>query len=476
MKRSEQKVSKDYNYEIGYETLQTEWKLQCKRTPRGITLVKGGNNIYLQFKTPNTPRSKHKCACTFSIDGMHEAVRKSHLVKAKITSLTSEVEFWDWYKKDIEEESRLVDDQITFGEAIKKVEDDFWSRPDRRKRDRDKNNPSDVNSWIDTYGRFYKLLSHDKVINLSDIKKIIDNWNKGTKTYKGVVAAMKRLARVAKNKKILEELDSLNVVQTRYKKLKSITLEDFLLWRNKVVIDTIDSHPNTRISVRKAWMWVFSVQVVYGLRIHEVFAIANSESPFMTEDGVVIPALNDPSNTDNLIVISGLTSIQTTTKTGYRISRPNIPPKYPDLIERLEIKKPLIPGNRPRGKSEKAKVNFYNKCGYDRLDRWNAPTTQTHALRHLANINGMQAGIPLEVRAQSMGHTPAMNDSVYKKRQSTQTTIDLLLNSNTQAIDFVTALGEAKKLVRENESDKEIISRLLSIIYQKNEKEIHKLL
>jgi hypothetical protein len=122
-------VSKDYNYEIGYETLQTEWKLQCKRTPRGITLVKGGNNIYLQFKTPNTSKSKYKCACTFSIDGMHEAVRKSHLVKAKLTSLTSEVEFWDWYKKEIEEESRLIDDQITFGEAIKKVEDDFWNRP-----------------------------------------------------------------------------------------------------------------------------------------------------------------------------------------------------------------------------------------------------------------------------------------------------------------------------------------------------------
>jgi hypothetical protein len=50
-------------------------------------------------------------------------------VKAKLTSLTSEVEFWDWYKKEIEEESRLIDDQITFGEAIKKVEDDFWNRP-----------------------------------------------------------------------------------------------------------------------------------------------------------------------------------------------------------------------------------------------------------------------------------------------------------------------------------------------------------
>ena len=88
----------------------------------------------------------------------------------------------------------------------------------------------------------------------------------------------------------------------------------------------------------------------------------------------------------------------------------------------------------------------------------------------------MQAGIPLEVRAQSMGHTPAMNDSVYKKRQSTQTTIDLLLNSNSQAIDFVTALSEVKKLVEENPEQKHFAARLLAIVYQKDSKTIAELL
>ena len=92
-------MSKDYNYEVGYEALRAEWKIQCKRTPRGVTLVKGGNNIYLQFKTPNTTRSKYKCACTFSEDGMHEAVRKANLVKTKLKGLTSEVEFWNGTEK-----------------------------------------------------------------------------------------------------------------------------------------------------------------------------------------------------------------------------------------------------------------------------------------------------------------------------------------------------------------------------------------
>ncbi len=469
-------MSKNYNYEIGYETLQKEWEIQLKRTPRGVSLAKKKSGIYLQFKTPSRPRKQYACACAFSIDGMHEAVRKSHLVKAKLTSMTSETEFWEWYKKEIEEESRLVDDQITFAEAIKKVEDDFWSRPDRRKRERNKDNPSDICSWNDTYGRFYKRLPLENNINSQDIKETIKNWKKGTKTYKGVVSAMKKLATLNRRKDIYDELNELDVTQIEYKQLQNATLKDFLEWRDRVLGITASLHPNTHLDIRKAWLWVFSIQVVYGLRIHEVFAIANAFEAYKTRDGVTIPALNSPNNKDNILVLKGKTLIGTTTKTGYRLARPQIPPKYPDLIERLDIKTPLFPANQPRSKSADTIRKFYCNKATEQLRRWNAPTTETHAFRHLANINGMQAGIPQEVRAQSMGHTPAMNDGTYKKRQSTQTTLDLYNNSNTQAIDFVTALAEAKKLVAENEHDKEVIIRLLSIIYQKDSKAIAKLI
>jgi hypothetical protein len=88
----------------------------------------------------------------------------------------------------------------------------------------------------------------------------------------------------------------------------------------------------------------------------------------------------------------------------------------------------------------------------------------------------MQAGIPLEVRAQSLGHTPAMNDSTYKKRQSTQTTLDLLFKSNTQAIDFVSGLNEAKRLVADYPDSKQVIAKLIAKIYGKNSDEIIDLL
>ena len=469
-------MSKNYNYEIGYEALQSEWKIQCKRTPRGVSLAKKKSGIYLQFKTPNTSRSQYPCNCKFSEDGMYEAVRKSHLVKAKLTNLTSEVEFWKWYKKDIEGDSQLVDDRLTFSEAIKKVEDDFWNSLSKTKRTRSKSNPSDQSSWYRTYGCFFKHLPYESEVTLNDIKQVINRQKKGTRNYKYVVSAMKKLARTIKRNDILEALEDINVVQTEFMELQSINLEKFIEWRNEVLKTVSISDKRYNLNGRKAWMWVFSTQIVYALRINEVFAIKNLFEPYVTNDGVSIPALNDVTNEDNLIYIGEKTNLGTTVKTGKRIARPQIPPKYPDLISKLDIKQPLLPTNKPKSKNPKKIADFHCAVARTKLVEWNAPYTQTHADRHLGNVNGMQAGIPLEVRAQSMGHTPAMNDSAYKKRQSTQTTIDLLTNSNSSAIDFVTALTEAKKLVKENSEDKQVISRLLSIIYQKDNKAVDELL
>ena len=196
----------------------------------------------------------------------------------------------------------------------------------------------------------------------------------------------------------------------------------------------------------------------------------------LAKGGGNIYALNDSNNTSNLIYVGEKTLIGTTVKTGSRIARPSIPPKCPDLMSRLDIKKPLLPNIRPTTKNHDRIRSFYSSSATKALARWDAPTTETHALRHLANINGIQAGIPQEVRAQSMGHTVQMNEQVYKKRQSTQTTIDLLLNSNSNAIDLVTALTEAKKLVLDNPEDRKIIARLLSIIYQKDSETMDTLL
>jgi hypothetical protein len=407
---------------------------------------------------------------------MVEALSKSNKVAEKLKNLDSEVEFWDWYDKEIKQVSQLVDDRLTFGEAITKVEADYWERPSRTKRKRDKTSPSDLSSWHRTYGCFYQHLPENKLVNVTDILSVIEKQKKGTRNYKYAVSAMKKLVRTIKRQDIFDTLEEISITQTENAKLQSVTLEDFFEWRNEVLGTKNTLHKNADAEIRKAWLWVFSMQAVYGLRINEVFAIKNLTETWVTEDGTNIPALNDSKNTGNLIYIGSHTNLGTTVKTGFRIARPLIPPKYPDLIERLGIKQPLLPIIKPTGDNPIGLRKIHCRIARKKLLQWDAPFTQTHALRHLANINGIQAGIPQEVRAQSMGHTVQMNENIYKKRQSTQTTIDLLLNSNQNAIDFVTALAEAKKLVTAQPEYKEFTGKLLSIIYQKNHSEITELL
>ena len=82
---------------------------------------------------------------------MVSALSKAHKVSEALKSFTSESEFWEWYDKEIKEVGKIENDLLTFRDVIALVEDDFWSRNDRRKQKRDENNPSDLSSWNDTY-------------------------------------------------------------------------------------------------------------------------------------------------------------------------------------------------------------------------------------------------------------------------------------------------------------------------------------
>ena len=466
----------NYNNEIGYESLLADFKRYQKQTPKGVSLQnKRNKTIVLKFKINGQSKS-WGCNCSFTLDGMVDALRKANKVSEALKRIDSLTEFEQWYKSEILEANEIKNDSLTFGEAIKAVEDDFWSRPSRTKRVRSKNHPSDLSSYHETYGRFYKHLPENKTVNIEDIVRAINFQKKGTRSYKYSVFAMKKMARINKRQDILDKLDELSIVQTKYRKLQAVTIEEFMKWRNEVLGVTKTLSARCNLETRQAWLWVFSMQVVYGFRISEVFAIQNLDKSFITEDGVTIPALNDSENKTNIAVVGEETTVGTTTKTGYRLAKPIIPPKYPDLIELLNIKTPKIPEIKLKAKTSKHIVNAYTIKARKQLLNWNAPTTETHAFRHLANHNGIQAGIPLEIRAQSLGHTPAMNDSTYKKRKRTQTTIDLLLNSNTQGIDFVAALNEAKQLSKDHPDSKQVIAILIAKIYQKDKDEITKLL
>ncbi|BAY37087.1 hypothetical protein NIES2111_14220 [Nostoc sp. NIES-2111] len=461
------------NHLIGYERLLDFFKEAQQQTPKGIGLKKdskaSGTYVLLQFKLGDKRVAK-ACSCAFTMDGIANALRKAKQVSEALTKFTSETEFLAWYDTNILEKTQVKNDLITFGEGIKLVEDSYWNSYTKKRQPRDRNNPSHQSCWYEVYYCFYKLLPMNNTVNLTDMMDVINSKERGSKRFKDCVSAMKRLCEVTDNNKLRDELGKLDIAQTKFKEnLQSISLEDFFALREEI-LDVPENDARSNINTRKQWLFVFSMQVVYGLRISEVFAVQNIDKPYKTKDGVIIAALNDPKNKDMVAVVGKETLLGTTTKTGYRLAVPLIPPTYADLIEKLEIKSGELPVFNLNSQNPNSIRAYISQRAYRVLIRWtkNSKFTQTHALRHLANLNGMMAGIPLEKRAMSLGHSPTMNDTVYKKRQTTKTTLDLLTQSTNQAIPLQSAVAIAQQLGCID--DKSI--KLLAAIYNVSEVEI----
>ncbi|MEG4199958.1 hypothetical protein [Microcoleus sp. Pol12A5] len=463
-------VSTSGDYLIGYERILDYFKEAQKECPKGVGLKReskpSANYISLQFKI-GSKRVAKACGCNLSMSGISEALKKAKSVAEALGKFSSETEFWNWYDDQILEKNVIKNDVMTFAEAIALVENAYWEGYTKKRQKRDKENVSHQNTFYQVYSKYYKLLPQDKKVNLTEIMTVINSKEKGSKTYKNCLCAMRKLAETISNSKLQEELSQIDGKQTIYRDdLQMVSIEDFLQLRREV-LDIPSGDKRYNLESRKAWLWVFSMQVVYGLRVHEVFAIQNADQPFLTKDNISIPALNDPKNTKMVAVVGDKTLLETTTKTGYRLTVPMIPPTHPNLIEQLEIKSGSFPQiNLVSTKNTTIAVK-YAKTAHRNLKAWSKYITQTHAFRHLSNLNGMMSGVSLETRAMSLGHSPMMNDTVYKKRQTTKTTMDLLTKSNNQAIPLLSAI----EVLRQVGSDVKTIT-LLSAIYSVTPEEI----
>ncbi|WP_293125517.1 hypothetical protein [Microcoleus sp. bin38.metabat.b11b12b14.051] len=450
------------DYLIGYERVLDYFKQAQKECPNGIGLKRdrkaSGGYITLQFKLGDK-RVNKTCGCYLTMQGITDALRKAHLVASALQSFSSESRFLAWYDDVILDKNVIKNDLITFGEAITKVDKEYWEGRTKRRQQRDRSNISQQRTWGAVYGDYYKLLPQYTVVNLTDVLSVVKGKKQGTKCFKNCLGAMKKLAETIGDTELLCRLKEIDGTQTEFREdLQTLSVDDFLKLRNQVL--SVSSDKRYHLESRKRWLWVFSMQMVYGFRVHEVFAIQNIDKPFKTKDGVVIPALIEPNNIKMIAVVGDKTLLNTTTKTGYRLCVPMLPPTHSDLIECLELKSGILPDIRTSSNNPKTISGIYSDRAQTILRRWDKGFTQTHALRHLANLNGQMAGMSQETRAKSLGHSTQMNEGIYKKRANTQTTIDLLTQSTKEAIP----LGSAIEVLKQLGSDFKNV-KLLAAIY-----------
>lgn len=331
---------------------------------------------------------------------------------------------------------------LTFAEAIAKQANIYWFGIDRRRRFRDRTSISQQATYKSVYGRFYALLPQDKLFNTQDLLDVLATKERGTKVYGDCLYAFRKLAAVAEHSGAIEALSKIQHVQVKFRDLQNAELDSFLMWMLQCRLSAGERYAERR----EQWLWVFSMQLIYGFRVHEVFAIANLDKPFRTKDGVTIPALRDVSNLKMIAVVGEHTSGGTTTKTGYRLAAPMLPPSHPNLINELHIRGGSPPELIIKSTDPKVIADKYNHSARLALKRWNAPITQTHALRHLANQNGKQAGISAEDRAANLGHSVGMNTATYLKREATSTRLAAIDAQNSRMMPLEGAIAVLKRV------------------------------
>jgi hypothetical protein len=169
-----------------------------------------------------------------------------------------------------------------------------------------------------------------------------------------------------------------------------------------------------------------------------------------------------------LLVLGDFPYFGTSIKTGNRIICPV--PFTPKMIEELGIRNVRLPIFTPGKKTTitaQSTIQSFNCQHRERLISMNCPVTQVYAFRHLYNQMGEMYGVPQEIRARSMGHSTATNDSVYKKRSNLRTSIDILTKHNKQPLTYEVAVEELKRLQFDVNSPE--LAAILRVIYRLGE-------
>jgi hypothetical protein len=431
--------------DIGHERIGTYLKECQKAAPRGVSLkrVQKGDRTYLSLQiTLGTKRIERASGEPCTMQGITSALAKAEKVAEALKRIQSESEFLAWYEKQILKVHKIKNDLVTFAEAIAKAEAVYWDGIDKKRNKRERSNISQQATYKAVYGRFYALLPQQRLFNAKDLLEALNTKERGTQVYGDCLFAFKKLAVIVGHVSVIEALAAIKHTQIKFRELQNAELDSFLMWMHQCRLAASEKYADKR----DQWLWVFSMQLCYGFRVHEVFAIQNLDKPFRTRDGVTIPALRDVDNLRMIAVVGDKTIGGTTTKTGYRLAAPMLPPSHPNLINELNIKSGSPPELVIKSTDPRVICEKYSHSAGLALRRSKAPITQTHALRHLANQNGKQAGISAEDRAANLGHSLAMNTSTYLKREATSTRLAAIDAQSTRTLPLEGAIAALKRI------------------------------
>ncbi|MGI0481474.1 site-specific integrase [Geminocystis sp. CENA526] len=471
----------------GFQEILGHYELIRKQSPKGISISRKENKLYLQFKTRNKPRSTYAINEPFTISGLNHALDKALLVTEKLNSYESESDFWEWFEENIKQINKnTINDFITIEQAIITVRKDFFNSKDKRGLKRLESCKSDLDSYVRVNEMYFNKLPENKIISYQILYDTLFSYcdDKYQKKFQDCLSAFIRLCKLNNLDKISKKLEKFKISKDKQISEKKIeiqaplTLSEFLLLREKVI-----NTNNCYQEEREFWLWIFSLQIIYALRLGELLSIKNLDTSYKpsedktikSNDNTLFKAISDTKNKSNYLVIGDFRENKDkTAKTGFKICIPLIPPEYPNLFELLEIKQ-NIPRFIHRLKNYERHILINH--ARQNLENWtnkhlHKKITQTHTNRRLGNANGIAMGLPDSLRAKTLGHSIDVNYRYYQNFDS-QLIIDLFESSkkHKQPIPFQLAVKLVEQKLQnipQDETDKikPLMWELLKDIYQ----------
>jgi len=379
-------------------------------------LKQSGSSITLQFNFHG--QKNPGCGCNFTKNGIAEAVKIAELVTSQLSANSFN---WDWFNSLIGKEIKKEElPKHSCRELIANYKI-HWKQENRQLKNAE-------GSWYKRFRHLENVMDGiDTELTSSLVKQIVESSENNTPTRTYVLQGFTCFLEYFDISEYDHLIQSYKAKNKPLSKKRNVPSDEQI----KTVFSTgFIPCSNTRkdIYYRYAqWQFLYGLLAVYGLRVHEAWHIANWSKPVLLHqgdwvaiedsdeykeykgNGIVIPAILDPNNSDKILCIKHAT------KTGYRMAIPISPEGENWLIEfnllqplnLPDLGEPLI----PTGGKHCYKCTNRTGLWFRRRNYGFAP----HDLRHAYNHRGHHLGYNATTLSSSLGHSLEMNSTTYLK-------------------------------------------------------------
>jgi integrase len=435
-----------------------------KADGKKIQLVRYNKSVFLQFTAPLRPGDKPSQSgrttkqyklgegYTWSREGLERADENARKIERKL----SQKEFtWEWYDWEIAKKILRANDNAS--KLIAELQSDYEKHffATHAYTTEEEINRANHN-WRTAYWRYISRFNAQKLLSEKEIRRVIETTKSNTSSRNQAVSSIRNFLNFLKL--LLQYQD----VIYSYKSSTKHEKKDRYIPTDKEIEDAFfaikpkQKCPKKYLQNFPKKQWLFGMMATYGLRDHEIWHIENLYAA-VDFDGELIPALNDPNNTTNLIVISQ------NTKTGRRLAMP-VSPDGKNWIEKFDLKNPKLLEINLNVENPKQVYNnklnpFFKKANLK---------FKPYDLRHAFNHRCEERGISTAVAALSLGHSEVMN-AQYKRHRRASRTINVLTHAiESQAVitaklSLEQALTATEKIL--GDDSKETAYTLLAAIY-----------